>query len=136
MKEFISVFQLSKTIIFEVCFYTLGTNQTPHFTTSAAKFCKNKRDYSRCGQAQEELTKGFFTARRFWKKWDKCHLKNLTKSQYDEMQNDIQLLKQKYNYIYEELLETCRPYNPHFSFDYLAEWSKQNPKKRPSEMLK
>ena len=32
MKEFQAVFQLSKTIIFEVRYYTLSTNKTPHFS--------------------------------------------------------------------------------------------------------
>ena len=42
MKEFHAVFQLSKTIIFEVNFYTLSTNQTPHFSTNAAQFARKK----------------------------------------------------------------------------------------------
>lgn len=111
MKEFQAVFQLSKTIIFEVNFYTLSTNQTPHFSTSAAQFARNKKDFTRCGQAQMELTKGFLTARRFFLKWDKHHLHNLTPAQ-------------------EELDESRRPYSPHFSFYRLAEWTKQDPRKK------
>ena len=60
MKEFQAVFQLSKTIIFEVRYYTLSTNSRPYFSTTAARFCRNKRDYSQCGQAQDTLTRGFF----------------------------------------------------------------------------
>lgn len=129
MKEFISVFQLSKTIIFEVNYYTLSTNTHAYFTTSVAQFCKNKRDFNCAGQAQKELTTNFFYARRFWRKWDKFHLKDLTPEQYDELQNDLNELKQHYNYMYTELDESNKPYSPHFSFYRLAEWSKQPPKK-------
>ena len=130
MKEFQAVFQLSKTIIFEVNFYTLSTNQTPHFSTSAAQFARNKKDFTRCGQSQMELTKGFLTARRFFLKWDKHHLHNLTPAQYEELQADLQTLKERYNFIYEELDESRRPYSPHFSFYRLAEWTKQDPRKK------
>jgi hypothetical protein len=129
MKEFQAVFQLSKLIIFEVYYYTLSTNKNAHFTTSAAEFCKNKKDFCRCGQAQDDLTRGFATARRFWKKWDALHLKTLTPEQYNELQADLQALKDKYNYIYNELDETKKPYSPNFSFYRLAEWTKQPPKK-------
>lgn len=129
MKEFQAVFQMSKTIIFEVSYYTLGTNDHPYFTTSAAQFCRNKQDYARCGQAQPELLKGYGAAMRFFEKWDAYHLHDLTPEQYDEMRNDLEALKERYNYIFEELDESKRPYSPHFSFYRLAEWTKQNPKK-------
>lgn len=129
MKEFQAVFQMSKTIIFEVSYYTLSTNPAPYFSTSAAEFCRNKKDFTRCGQAQPELLKGYRTARRFFEKWDGCHLHDLTPAQYDEMRQDLEALKEKYNFIFEELDETRRPYSPHFSFYRLAEWTKQTPKK-------
>lgn len=130
MKEFIAVFQLSKTIIFEVQYYTLSNNTHPYFTTSAAQFCKNKRDFSRGGQAQEELTKGFTTARNFWKKWDHLHLHDLTPAQHNELLSDMEKLKNQYNHLYKELDEKQKPYPPRFSFWMLAEWSKQKPKNR------
>lgn len=131
MKEFQAVFQISKTIIFKVRYYTLLSNTTPHFSTSAAQFCRNKRDYSQCGQAQKSLLPPCSAAMRFFKKWDAYHLKSLTQTQYDEMRADLEELKAKYNYLYEELDENQRPYNPSFGFYRLAEWSKQNPKKKP-----
>lgn len=130
MKEFISVFQMSKTIIFEVEYYTLSTNKTPYFATSAAQFCRNKRDYTQCGQAQKSLLRSYPTAMRFFEKWDTFYLKDLTPAQYEEMQTDLEELKSRYNFIYEELDETKRPYSPHFGFNRLAEWSKQTPKSR------
>ena len=67
-KEFIASFQLSKKIVFNVNYYTLGNNSSPYFSTSADEFNQPKTDYCRGGQAQEDLTKNFLTARRFWKK--------------------------------------------------------------------
>lgn len=128
MKEFQAVFQMSKTIIFEVKYYTLSTNKHPYFTTSAAQFCRNKRDYSQCGQAQKSLLRSYPVAMRFFKKWDDCHLKGLTSSQYEEMRADLEELKARYNFIYEELDESKQPYSPSFGFCRLAEWSKQKPR--------
>lgn len=129
MKEFQAVFQMSKTVIFEVRYYTLSTNTRPDFTTSAAQFCRNKKDFSRCGQAQPELLKGYRTARRFFEKWDAYHLHDLTPEQYDEMRHDLETLKEQYNFIFEELDESRRPYSPRFSFYRLADWTKQEPKR-------
>lgn len=130
MKEFQAVFQLSKTIIFEVRYYTLSTNKSPYFTTSASQFCRNKQDYSRCGQAQESLLPPYPVAMRFFKKWDSYHLKDITPVQYEELIADLESLKSQYNFIFEELDETERPYHPRFGFYRLAEWSKQKPKKK------
>lgn len=129
MKEFQAVFQISKTIIFEVNYYTLSTNPRPHFTTSAAQFIRSKRDYNRCGQAQAALLPKGSPARRFWSKWDALHLHDLTPEQYAEMCQDLEELKKKYNFIYEELDETRRPYSPRISFYRLVEFSKQEVKK-------
>lgn len=130
MKEFQAVFQMSKTIIFEVDYYTLSTNKTPYFTTSASKFCRNKRDYSQGGQAQKSLLRSYPVAMRFFKKWDTFHLQDLAPLQYEEMRVDMEELKAWYNFIYEELDESKRPYSPSFGFYHLAEWSKQCPKKK------
>lgn len=127
-REFQAVFQLSKTKIFEVKYYTLSTNKHPHFTTSAAEFCRNKQDYTTCGQAQESVCKGFRSAYNFYCKWDTLHLKDLTEEQYAEMRSDLEKLMGHYNYILEEFDESAKPYSPHFSFYRLAEWTKQKPK--------
>ena len=67
---------------------------------------------------------------RFFKKWDIHHLHDLTPAQYAELREDLEELKSRYNSIYEELDESKRPYNPSISFYRLAEWSKQEPKKK------
>lgn len=73
--------------------------------------------------------KDYLWAKRFFKKWDRFHLQDLTAEQYTEMRLDLEELKTHYNFIYNEMDETKKPYNPHFSFDRLAEWTKQKPKK-------
>ena len=115
-KEFIASFQLSKKIVFNVNYYTLGNNSSPYFSTSADEFNQPKTDYCRGGQAQEDLTKNFLAAKRFWKKWDKKHLQDLTEKEYGELMQDIETLKEKYNYIYKELDESLKPYNPNIRF--------------------
>ena len=52
-KEFIASFQLSKKIIFNVNYYTLGNNSSSYFSTSADEFNQPKTGYCRCGQAQD-----------------------------------------------------------------------------------
>lgn len=101
MKEFMYVFQISKLITFEVNFYTLGTNSAPYFSTSANEFCRSKLDYTRGGQAQRDLLPKFSPARRFFEKWDHCHLHDLTPAEYEEIAADIEELKTRYNYMRE-----------------------------------
>lgn len=129
MKEFIAVFQIDKTTIFEVEYYTLMTNNTPHFTTSANHFIRSKRDYDICGQAQDSLLKVGTAARRFYKKWDGWHLKQMTKEAYEEMRKDMELLKERYNFLELELSDEHKPYSPKFPFGILVEFSKQPLKK-------
>ena len=130
MKEFIAVFQIDKTTIFEVEYYTLMTNDAPKFTTSANHFIRSKRDYDRCGQAQDSLLKVGTAARRFYKKWDCWHLKQMTKEAYEEMRKDMELLKERYNFLELELSDEHKPYSPKFPFRILVEFSKQPLKKK------
>ena len=129
MKEFISVFQLSKMVMFNVNYYTLSTNKSPYFSTSAERFIKSKRDFCECGQCQERLLKGFPTAMAFYRKWDVKHLKDLTDEEYAEMREDLKQLEDKYNHIIRELDESKRPYSPRISFSDEVELSKLTPKK-------
>ena len=125
-KEFKAVFQISKTIIFEVGYYTLGNNNHPYFATSASQFCRNKRDFSRCGQCQADILTG--QAKRFWGKWDTLHLKDLTDNEYAEMYSDLLELCSVYNFMYADYNETKKPYTfTGFHFWQLVEFSKQKP---------
>lgn len=129
MKEFMYCFQISKMIVFEVEYYTLGSNKAPYFSTSAAEFIRSKRDYSRCGQAQAALLPKGSPARRFWQKWDPLHLKDLTPEEYKEMIADIEQLKARYNYI-EDVRDTFRGFRSSIPFYKVVELSKQTPKKK------
>ena len=122
--EFKYVFQLSKKVVFEVDFYTLGSNSHPYFTTSASEFNQPKTDYRRCGQAQDELCTGL--AKKFYEKWDNMHLKDIPdKATYDELVSDIEGLKERYNFI-ERHGENARR---NISFSAEKELSKLEPKK-------
>lgn len=132
MKEFMYCFQLGKMTVFEVDYYTLSTNKIPHFSTSAARFIRSKRDYSECGQAQERLLPRHSAARRFFDKWDHKHLHNLTPAEYEEITADIEELKARYNYI-EDVREcfgrSAGCYKTHIPFYEIVELSKLEPKK-------
>lgn len=131
MKEFMYCFQIDKMTVFEVEYYTLSTNKTPHFSTSAARFIRSKRDYSECGQAQHILPR-HSAARRFYEKWDHLHLHDLTPEEYAEMIADIEVLKARYNYI-EDVREcfgqSAGCYKTHIPFSQIVELSKLTPKK-------
>ena len=129
MKEFMYVFQISKLITFEVNFYTLGTNSAPYFSTSANEFCRSKLDYTRGGQAQRDLLPKFSPARRFFEKWDHCHLHDLTPEEYEEIAADIEELKTRYNYI-EDIRDTFRGSRSSIPFYDIVKLSKMEPKKK------
>jgi len=134
-KEFMITFQLSKTKIFDVQYYTLLNNNKPYFSTSVAEFCKNKLDFKQCGQAQGDILPPFHIANKFYKKWDKKHLADLTTSEYFEIIEDLEALKNKYSYILIELENKQKPYNPHISFYTIAEFTKQDPKKHNIKII-
>lgn len=122
--EFHYAFQLTKKCIFEVNYYTLGSNDNPYFSTSAEEFNQPKSDFNRCGQCQPDICTGL--ALSFYEKWDYMHLKQFENdAQFKELLDDIEELKAKYNYI-EEIADKC-PRN--ISFSRIRELSKQEPKK-------
>lgn len=96
-QEFMYTFQITRTVIFEVNYYTLGENKSAHFSTSADVFNRPKTDFNRCGQCQNEVLTGY--AHKFWAKWDKHHGKDLNDNDYKELLQDIEELKSRYNYI-------------------------------------
>lgn len=98
-KEFRCAFQVTRTIIFEVCYHTLGRNDKPYFSTQANRLNTRRTDYTECGQAQDRLLPKGSVARRFWEKWDGKHLATLTDEERDEVWADIATLKTRYNYL-------------------------------------
>jgi hypothetical protein len=121
------VFQITKMITFEVEYYTLGSNSKPYFTTSSNEFIRSKRDYSRCGQCQRDILPKGGLARKFYEKWDKFHLEDLTDSQYNELIEDIEELKSKYNYL-SKIRDTFANTNIDFYFEDIVNLSKLTPK--------
>ena len=115
-KEFKLVFQLSKLELFFVKYHTVGDNQSPYFSTSAALFVRNKKDFSSCGQCQDTVLSNYQDAFDFYIKWDKLHLRDLTDKQYNDLVSDIIELKTKYNYTNDG------------SFELLVKFSKQKVK--------
>jgi hypothetical protein len=118
-QEFFFTLQLSKTIIFNIEYSTLGNNNKPRFVTSADEFNKSKSDYNRCGQCQDYLLPDFKLAFDFYQKWNFKHLDDLNSFEYDKMILDIKLLSEKYNYILE---------SKDINFFTLQEFSKQEVK--------
>lgn len=97
--EFEYTYQISRKVIFEVRYYTLGSNKHPYFSTSAAQFNQPKTDFNQCGQAQDSLLPRNTAAFKFYSKWDKLHCKDLTDREYTAITADIEVLKAEYNYI-------------------------------------
>lgn len=121
-REFISVFKITNMIMFEVNYYTLGSNSNPYFTTSAVRFIRSKRDYDSCGQCQKRVLPKGSLAMKFYEKWDKKHLLDLNDSEYDDLMKDIEDLKNEYKNIYIEK-NTFKNQNSNISFNDIKELS-------------
>lgn len=94
------IFQISKKVTFDINFYRLGSNEHQNFNTSANEFNQPKTDYCRCGQCQDEVLTGL--SKQFYKKWDILHGHPLTQGIYNELLVDIEELKTRYNFIFQE----------------------------------
>ncbi len=95
--EFHVAFQITRTIIFNVSYYTLGGNREPYFATSAMRYVRSKRSVCEAGQCQDRLLTG--KAKAFWRKWDEHHLGQLTQDQIAELLADMDALTDKYNHV-------------------------------------
>lgn len=97
-KNILYIFQLSRMVMFEVLYNRLRGNKQPYFSTSAQVFTRSKMGLTRAGQCQEDVLKDFPLAYRFYKKWDKHHLHILDEETYQELLNDIAILKDAYEW--------------------------------------
>ena len=123
--EFHAMFEITRNIIFEVAYYTLGSNSNAHFTTSANLLNRPKSDYKQCGQAQESLLPQGSPARLFYEKWDKLHLSDLTEAEHEDLAFDLEVLALRYNSeIFSNRLD-------HIPFYKVVELSKQILKPKP-----
>lgn len=71
-----------ETVKFKVCYGDLIANQKPYFSTTANS-----------GQGQDRLLPKGTVVRAFWEKWDIFHLSMLTRSEYEEMLSDLEIVK-------------------------------------------
>lgn len=126
-KELHMVFQLNKTILFEVHYYTVGSNKSADFSTEAELFVRNKKDFERCGQCQRDLLVNYPEAMAFFEKWNVHHLKDLSDEAYSELATDLAVLSAKYNYMLKEHFNGKTVVGG-FTFNSLAEFSKMKPK--------
>lgn len=69
------------------------------FSTCAEIVSSSLNDYDECGQAQESVLADNPNAEDIWifyQKWDKHHLENLAKIDFDDLANDINQLTEKH----------------------------------------
>lgn len=97
MKNFTVSFRIAKRKSFTV-YYRLNDNQS-YFSTTAELLNYKRSDYSQCGQAQNDILYRGSLAYDFFKKWDIKHLETLTALEFEELEKDINVLKNKYPYI-------------------------------------
>lgn len=139
MKEFMYAFQISNKVSFEVRYSTIGSNSSPEFASSAQELNRSNTDYNRCGQAQNDLLPNKSVVRTFYEKWDTCHLKKLQPIKIEELKADIELLKNKYNYIDKHADNFGREHYSgisDFRFSEIVELCKQPTKAFVSKKLK
>lgn len=96
--EFRCAFQITRYLVFEVRYHTLGRNPEPYFATETARLNARKSDYMECGQCQERILPAG-PARDFWEKWDGKHLCLLTNGEREAVWADIEALKGHYSHI-------------------------------------
>ena len=126
LKSFHFVFQITRTITFEVQYYRCGNNKRKYYSSSANVFNRSKTDYNQCGQCQDSVL--FGQAKKFYLKWDGLHTQDLTNDQYFEMLQDIELLKERYNY--------CVQYSDrHVNFSDCRSLSKLPIKKQSTKLV-
>lgn len=99
-KKITLAFRIAKKKFFEVTFGDVDSRgQAPYFSTGAGVLNYVRSDWNQCGQAQESVLPKNSVAYKFYEKWDKKHLHNLTLEEVNELENDLQALKEKYPYI-------------------------------------
>lgn len=126
LQSFHYVFQITRTITFSVQYYRCGGNKHKYFSTSAEVFNRPKTDYNMCGQCQDDVLFGL--AKKFYKKWDVLHTRDLTGEQYNDLLKDIEELKLKYNY--------CVQFSDrHVNFSDCKQLSMQPIKKQATELI-
>lgn len=99
-KKITLAFRIAKKKFFEVTYGDLDSrSQNPYFSTSAGILNYVRSDWNQCGQAQRDVLPKGSIAFKFFEKWDVKHLHVLTLEEYQELENDLEALKERYPYI-------------------------------------
>ena len=96
-------FRIAKRTFFTIYYGHVKVNPLPYFSTTAERLTFSGRDYTQCGQAQDELLIG--SARSVWEKWERKHLHYLTTDELLELLADIENLKDQYPWIENDHIE-------------------------------
>lgn len=100
--EFSYCFKITAKVVFEVKNYTLSPNLHNYLSMVAGRFDPRYTDYDECGQCQEHVLPHGCAAYKFWSKWKHRHTIHLTDRELAEVKNDIEELKQTYEFIESE----------------------------------
>ena len=110
------VFQEDSHSFLKISYNSIKFNEKPYFLIDYLKFTKNKKGF--CTYLNE--TNSFMG--KLYNKWKITCLRDLTDTEYSELQEDIKKLKEDYNYIYTNEFSS---YFRKFSIDEIRNLSKR-----------
>lgn len=97
--SFVLTFRDRKKNFFMVKYGEHGEgSQDPYFSTSCGTFNHGRSDWDSCGQSQDSTLKNS-KLKSFYRKWDNLHLKVLTLSEFEDLENDLNDLKDSIPFI-------------------------------------
>lgn len=123
--EFIIVFQLSRTELFQVRYCTLGNHDHPGLYISAARVSNDKQGFATYGQVQSRVLADYPAASKFHQKWAILYGQELDAAQYKELRQSNKYLKRQYNFYEVKLSNTHHVYEPSIEFQMLARLCEQ-----------
>lgn len=93
-------FRIKKKHFFTVEFGGLKVHrQQPYFSTSGFALNHVRSNWKHGGQCQRNILPKGSLLYKFFEKWDVLHTKPLTMEQFKELKQDIEELKEKYDYV-------------------------------------
>lgn len=106
-ERFLYAFRVRKNVILEVNFAAIAVIHEDKwlFSTFAKDIFRNRKHNGLFRPYNSEFDKILpicSTAQQFYEKWITKHYEELSKAEYDELKQDIEILKSKYLYIYKD----------------------------------
>lgn len=123
--EFIIVFQLSRTELFQVRYCTLGNHNHPGLYVCAARVSNDKQGFATYGQVQSRTLADCPAALKFHQKWAAVYGQELDAAQHKELKQSIKYLKCQYNFYEAKLSNTHHVYDPCIEFQTLTRLCEQ-----------